>query len=187
MCREVEHNMNDMAEELIIKKAKEIYGNKYPEHEEQVMSLVESYRKCQQALKELNCPAPSNNAEYEELISQFDLYPKAIDKIFEENSTNEIKQIMITMIHYIGLAGEVGELGEKIKKSIRDDKMYELRDEAFGKELGDIEWYLTRLEADFDFGKNEILSMNFNKLYERLQKNKLHGSGDNREKDDKQS
>lgn len=173
-----------MGEEFIIKKAKEVYGNEYPQHEEEVMKIVESYRQCQKALKELNTPTESNNAEYEQLITQFDLYPQAVDRIFKENSPNEIKQIMITMLHFIGLAGEVGELGEKIKKSIRDDKMYELRDERIGKELGDIEWYLTRIESDFDFGKNEILSMNFNKLYERLQKNKLHGSGDDREKHD---
>jgi len=175
--------MMGMGEEFIIAKAKEVYGNEYPQHEEDVMKLVESYNKCQKALEKLHAPTESNNSEYEELITQFDLYPQAIDKIFKENSENEIKQIMITMIHFIGLAGEVGELGEKIKKAIRDDNLIELRDERIGKELGDIEWYLTRLESDFDFSKNEILSMNFNKLYERLQKNKLHGSGDDREKE----
>lgn len=118
--------------------------------------------------------------EYAELIKKFDLYGLAVEQIFDRQNTPELKRFMITLLHYTGLAGEVGELGEKLKKAIRDKQYIPIRDDDIGKELGDIEWYLTRLESDMRFTKNEILQRNYDKLAKRLQENKLHGDGDNR-------
>jgi len=121
-----------------------------------------------------------NAKDYELLIEQFDLYHTSVDEIFDRLPTDELKRIMITLLHFSGLAGEVGELGEKIKKSIRDKQYMPLRDLSFAKELGDIEWYITRLETDFRFSKGEIMELNYEKLLKRLRENKLHGDGDNR-------
>jgi len=96
---------------------------------------------------------------YETMISKFDLYPEAIDRLFENNTIPDVKKMMVTMIHFIGLAGEVGELGEKIKKAVRDGDGLKERMELIAKEMGDCEWYLTRLESDFGYAKNEILNM----------------------------
>ena len=174
--------MNDftLTEKMIIRKAKETYGDEYPKYEQQVMDILEQYRQCQTALRNLNAHDDDMN-NYEQLFSQFDLYPKAVEKLFENNAIPDIQRIMVTLLHFIGLSGEVGELGEKIKKCVRDGSALDIRNPEIAKEMGDCEWYLTRLQSDFGYAKNEILLINFNKLYKRLQQNKLHGSGDDRE------
>ena len=85
------------------------------------------------------------------------------------------------MLHYIGLTGEVGELGEKIKKSIRDNGELLVRDPQIAKEMGDAHWYLGRLETDFNYSMNEIMTINLDKLTKRLEQDKIHGEGDDRE------
>lgn len=117
--------------------------------------------------------------DYQRLIEKFDLYPEAVKKLIEYNSPENVERSITTLLHFVGLTGEVGELGEKIKKTIRDGTL--LDHELIAKELGDIEWYLTRLETDFGFRKQEIIEKNIAKLNKRLEKNKLHGEGDNRE------
>lgn len=121
-----------------------------------------------------------NSKDYFNLIGQFDLYPSVIKEIFENNNQEEVQRFMVTLMHFVGLSGEVGELGEKIKKSIRDKRKLDMRNNEIAKELGDVEWYLTRLEHDFRYAKNEIMEMNYEKLAKRLEENKLHGEGDNR-------
>jgi NTP pyrophosphatase (non-canonical NTP hydrolase) len=128
-----------------------------------------------------------NPNDYQIEIEKFDLYTKSIAKIQSEKTRDEIEQIMVTQIHFTGLAGEVGELGEKIKKAIRDKEASpllltpEAKDQdAILKELGDIEWYLTRLEADFGFTKGQVLQANYDKLSKRMYENKIKGEGDNR-------
>lgn len=121
-----------------------------------------------------------NSDTYEIDIVKYDLYVEAVENLFDRKHPDELKKIMVTLLHFAGLAGEVGELGEKIKKSIRDKGGLQMRDPEIGKELGDDEWYLTMIERDFGFSKNEILQMNIDKLQKRLEENKLHGKGDNR-------
>jgi len=77
----------------------------------------------------------------------------------------------------LGLNGEAGEVAEKIKKHIRDGK--EL-DEDFAKELGDVLWYLTRLVDELDADMSEIAEANLDKLFDRKERDKIQGSGDNR-------
>jgi len=121
-----------------------------------------------------------NSDTYETDIVKFDLYHNAIDNLFDRKHPDELKKIMVTQTHLAGLAGEVGELAEKIKKAIRDKGGLQVRDVEILKELGDIEWYLTRIENDLGYTKNEVMQENYNKLQKRLEKGKLHGSGDNR-------
>ena len=151
-----------------------------PKDKEFVEQAIKQMYDVDEKLKALTGHTDPINS-YETMIAKFDLYPEAVQKLFEKNSFEDVKRIMATMLHFIGLSGEVGELGEKIKKSIRDGYKLELRDHTIAKEMGDIEWYITRLESDFGFAKNEILKMNYDKLSLRLEKDKLHGSGDDRE------
>ena len=81
-----------------------------------------------------------------------------------------------------GLCGETGEIAEKIKKVIRDDNdkiTYEKRVELV-KELGDVLWYISNLATELDMNLNIIAEENIRKLQSRLQRNKIHGDGDNR-------
>jgi NTP pyrophosphatase (non-canonical NTP hydrolase) len=77
----------------------------------------------------------------------------------------------------LGLNGEAGEVAEKVKKHIRDGK--EL-DEDFAKELGDVLWYLTRLVDELDADMSEVAESNLDKLFDRKERDKIQGSGDNR-------
>ncbi|PIR66911.1 MAG: hypothetical protein COU51_01235 [Parcubacteria group bacterium CG10_big_fil_rev_8_21_14_0_10_36_14] len=82
----------------------------------------------------------------------------------------------------LGLMGEAGEIAEKVKKIMRDDGglISEEKKELLSKELGDVLWYLTQLATEFNLSLDEIANQNIEKLYSRMERNQLHGSGDNR-------
>ena len=125
-----------------------------------------------------------NIDQWEEKIKRWDLYPEAIEHIINTSSKEELVRLIKILVHYVGLVNEIGELGGKIKKEIRDDRIIPtLKDPIKGKELGDGEWYLTTLERDLGFTKNEVTNMNDEKLQKREDTNKMHGSGDHREED----
>jgi len=48
------------------------------------------------------------------------------------------------------------------------------------KELGDIMWYVAQLSTDLGIKLSDVAKMNIEKLASRKDRNKLHGSGDNR-------
>ncbi len=125
-----------------------------------------------------------NSSEYEKAIGRFDLYGIAVDRFLEKASKQQTKELIVKLLHYIGLTGEVGELGEKLKKAIRDGEdplsIIQKRDEKRKKELGDIEWYVTRIESDEGYAKGEVLQGNYDKLSTREEKGCLHGDGDDR-------
>lgn len=80
-------------------------------------------------------------------------------------------------IHYLalGLNGEAGEVAEKVKKAIRDDKELDLE-----KELGDVLWYLSRLADELGIEMDDVAETNLDKLFDRQERDKLHGDGDDR-------
>lgn len=82
----------------------------------------------------------------------------------------------------IGLAGETGEVSEKIKKVIRDKggKIDDETREMIKKELGDVLWYVSQLASELGLSLDDIAEKNIEKLYSRLERGELHGSGDNR-------
>jgi NTP pyrophosphatase (non-canonical NTP hydrolase) len=86
----------------------------------------------------------------------------------------------------LGLVSEAGEIAGKLKKHIRDDginKPSELSSEQkkeLAKELGDVMWYVAQLATELGADLNEIGEMNIEKLYSRMDRGKLGGSGDNR-------
>ena len=83
----------------------------------------------------------------------------------------------------LGLADEAGEVVGKIKKVMRDDGgilTKEKRNEI-KKELGDVLWYLAQLSTDLGIKLSEVAKANVEKLASRMERNVLHGSGDNRQ------
>jgi NTP pyrophosphatase (non-canonical NTP hydrolase) len=47
-------------------------------------------------------------------------------------------------------------------------------------EIGDVLWYCAALASDLDISLGRIAGQNRAKLEERMQNNKIHGSGDKR-------
>jgi NTP pyrophosphatase (non-canonical NTP hydrolase) len=83
----------------------------------------------------------------------------------------------------LGLTSEVGEVADKVKKQIRDRNGEPFTDEqilAIQKELGDVLWYLARLNDHFGLSFQDTMKMNVEKLLGRKANNKIKGSGDNR-------
>ena len=82
----------------------------------------------------------------------------------------------------LGLVGESGEIAEKIKKALRDDngEVTEERSRELEKELGDVLWYISQLATELGLSLEEIAAKNLEKLFSRMDRGKLSGSGDNR-------
>jgi NTP pyrophosphatase (non-canonical NTP hydrolase) len=82
----------------------------------------------------------------------------------------------------LGLSGEAGEISEKIKKVIRDEEGYitvEKRSEL-EKELGDVLWYVANLASELGLKLEDVAKVNLTKLFDRKDRGKIKGSGDNR-------
>ncbi len=82
----------------------------------------------------------------------------------------------------LGLGGEAGEVLEKVKRFIRDKKMEADSEfkEAIKKELGDVLWYAAQLATELNLSLEDIAKTNIEKLFSRMKRGKLHGSGDDR-------
>ena len=82
----------------------------------------------------------------------------------------------------LGLVGEAGEIAEKVKKMIRDDAgvLTEQRRQMLIKELGDVLWYLSALSRELGTSLEVVARTNIEKLQKRMDRNKIHGDGDNR-------
>jgi NTP pyrophosphatase (non-canonical NTP hydrolase) len=82
----------------------------------------------------------------------------------------------------LGLVNEAGEVAGKIKKVFRD-KEGEINEEtrsALKAELGDVLWYIAQVATELDLTLDEIAEYNIAKLYDRLERGKIQGDGDNR-------
>ncbi len=89
-------------------------------------------------------------------------------------------------IFYAALGlGEAGEVQNKVSKIVRDDggKLTEERKKAIGKELGDLQWYIADLADHLGLSLEDIAEDNLKMLQERKAQGKLHGDGDNRERE----
>ena len=86
-------------------------------------------------------------------------------------------------LHWVlGINGEAGEIAEKLKKIIRDKNgVMDERDKVeFGKEIGDVLWYLAVFANHLGITLDEVAAANIQKLADRKKRNVLGGSGDNR-------
>ncbi|OGZ97461.1 MAG: hypothetical protein A3I44_06190 [Candidatus Sungbacteria bacterium RIFCSPLOWO2_02_FULL_51_17] len=82
----------------------------------------------------------------------------------------------------LGLADEAGEVVGKVKKVIRDHGgvMNDGHKEEIAKELGDVLWYVSQIATELNLSLKAVAVGNIEKLYSRLERGVLGGSGDNR-------
>jgi NTP pyrophosphatase (non-canonical NTP hydrolase) len=82
----------------------------------------------------------------------------------------------------LGLVNEAGEVAGKIKKVFRDKdgQASEETREALKAELGDVLWYTAQVATELDLSLDDIAESNIAKLYDRLERGKIRGEGDNR-------
>ena len=82
----------------------------------------------------------------------------------------------------LGLASEAGEVAGKVKKIFRDKAgvIGEAEREALKGELGDVLWYLAQVCTEIDLSLDEVAEYNLKKLFDRLERNQIHGDGDSR-------
>jgi NTP pyrophosphatase (non-canonical NTP hydrolase) len=82
----------------------------------------------------------------------------------------------------LGLAGEAGEVANIVKKMIRDDNGFLLQEkhDKLVAEMGDVMWYMARMCAELGTTLEDVMQQNHDKLEDRLARNVIQGSGDNR-------
>lgn len=82
----------------------------------------------------------------------------------------------------LGLVNEAGEVAGKIKKVFRDKEgaLSEETRQALAAELGDVLWYIAQVATELNLSLDEIAEHNIAKLYDRLERGKIKGDGDNR-------
>lgn len=82
----------------------------------------------------------------------------------------------------LGLVNEAGEVAGKIKKVFRDKdgQINEETRQALKAELGDVLWYIAQLATELNLSLDEIAEHNIEKLYDRLERGRIQGDGDNR-------
>lgn len=82
----------------------------------------------------------------------------------------------------IGLTSEVGEVAGKFKKCLRDDAgiLTEEKKQQLIDELGDVMWYVARVAAELKTPLEDVIQRNHDKLEDRLARDVIKGSGDNR-------
>ena len=82
----------------------------------------------------------------------------------------------------LGLVNEAGEVAGKIKKVFRDHdgQISEGTRQALKAELGDVLWYIAQVATELELSLDEIAEYNIAKLYDRLERGKIRGDGDNR-------
>ena len=51
---------------------------------------------------------------------------------------------------------------------------------AFKKELGDVLWYISQISSELGLSLEDVAKSNLKKLFSRLRRGKIKGSGDNR-------
>lgn len=79
-----------------------------------------------------------------------------------------------------GLSAETGEVAGKFAKYIRDrTEFYKLKEDLV-KELGDVLWFVAIIADDLGVSLSEVAQQNIDKIYSRLKRGALKGSGDER-------
>jgi NTP pyrophosphatase (non-canonical NTP hydrolase) len=82
----------------------------------------------------------------------------------------------------LGLSSEAGEVAGKLKKVLRDQNG-EINDDQRMRlidELSDVLWYVTCCADDLSLSLHDLAVHNVQKLTDRVQRDVIHGDGDNR-------
>lgn len=121
--------------------------------------------------------------DYQEAALRYDTYPEFQNGLMKYSKDG----IMIgtepgLLEKVLGLPGEAGEAADKFKKVLRDKGGFiTARDrEEIVKELGDVLWYVAMIAEYLEVPLSEVANGNIAKLESRLERGKIHGSGDNR-------
>lgn len=101
--------------------------------------------------------------EYQEFVATVKRYPQQYNVLYPA----------------LGLCGEAGEVAEKVKKRVRDGTKESFKQDIT-KELGDVLWYISALAGDLGVTLQEVADTNKEKLQDRLQRDQIHGDGDER-------
>lgn len=123
-----------------------------------------------------------------------DLFDDDMEYEFEMKTFNEYEEEAMNTAVYdgeviyptLGLVSEAGEVADKIKKMLRDEdvdlgfEMSEEQRKAVALEVSDCLWYITALASDLGYSLEDIANMNIEKLRDRMDRNAIHGSGDER-------
>ena len=121
--------------------------------------------------------------EYQEATLRYDTF-LAFKEGTAKRSENGIMLATETGLleKILGLSGEAGEAADKFKKIIRDKNSEISEDdrEEIVKELGDVMWYISTIAKYLDTPLSEVANKNISKLESRLNRDKIHGEGDNR-------
>ena len=82
----------------------------------------------------------------------------------------------------LGLANEAGEVAGKVKKVFRDHAgvFSEDQKELIASEIGDVLWYCAQLATELGISFDDIAKRNIEKLFSRMDRGVLQGSGDER-------
>jgi NTP pyrophosphatase (non-canonical NTP hydrolase) len=108
-----------------------------------------------------------------------------IDSYQDEVEAGAITKLTgIAEIHYTitGCLEELGEIASVVKKATRDKQgiLSEEDVKNISKEIGDLQWYINKLTTDLKLRMKDILIENVIKVRDRVQRNVISGSGDNR-------
>lgn len=112
--------------------------------------------------------------------NDFENYQLEIEKVARYPEAGEGTVLALTYVA-LGL-GEAGEVQGKVKKILRDDDgvITDEKREAILDELGDVLWYVTRMADELGESLADVAERNLIKLFGRLERGTLGGSGDNR-------
>lgn len=124
-----------------------------------------------------------NMNEYQRMAATTADYPDEYKKLYPLlgviGETGEYAEKILTSICML-LNGS--QIQEKIKKILRDYEGNFDQDTTLLiiKELGDQLWYIAKAAGDLGYSLNEVANINLDKLFDRKDRNKIHGAGDER-------
>ena len=130
----------------------------------------------------LHAEMEASQLEWEQEASELTFEDYQIEAMsYRMPSANEVYALL-------NLAAEVGELVGKVAKHIRDGAPNSLNDEDYAemyteqlaKELGDVLWQCAAIANDLGISLGQVALSNLDKLYDRKQRDKIKGSGDER-------
>jgi len=128
---------------------------------------IQAYGRCSFCQKKYNT-IPLSLEDYAKFTDTTAVYPNA-------GSSDNLELFYLAC----GLTNEAGEVAGKIKKLFRDGRSSITRDDI-ASECGDVFWYLCRLCHVLGFNPQTVIDANRQKLLDRKERGKLHGSGDKR-------
>ena len=109
------------------------------------------------------------------------------EKTTIDRSTDMTDEIHWKVKQFIGLSKEIGALAKKVRKEwetfTNEQRASILKTkgtDGIDKEVGDSAWMLANVAHHLGFKMDDILEQNISKLDDRLKRNVLIGSGDNR-------